>query len=88
MPAEPSTLAALRRAGIVSSQEIVAAIDAYMRDPAVGPYRFASGHTLDIPALVGTTLDRVEFTGQPGPQEKAYRTKVAAIIIAASPRLP
>ena len=83
-----STLADLRRAGIVHSQEIVAAIDAYMLDPAAGPYRFASGHSLDVLALVGPMLDRVEFTGQPGPQEKAYRTKVAAIIMAAYPSPP
>lgn len=50
MPAGPSTLADLRKAGIVSSFEIVAAIDAYMRDPAAGPYRFASGHSLEIAA--------------------------------------
>ena len=88
MPAEPSTLAALRRAGIVSSQEVVAAIDAYMRDPAVSPYPFTSGHSIDVPALVGTVLDRVEFTGQPGPQEKAYRMTVVEIIMASYPRLP
>ena len=55
MPAGPSTLADLRKAGIVSSFEIVAAIDAYMRDPAAGPYRFASGHSLDIAAIVDAT---------------------------------
>lgn len=82
MPAGPSTLADLRKAGIISSQEIVAAIDAYMRDPAVGPYRFASGHSLDLAAIVGATpsLERVE---RAGPQENAFRIALAAAIMAA-----
>jgi len=40
------TIADLRRAGRISSYEIVAAIDAYMDNPAVGPYRFTSDHAL------------------------------------------
>ncbi|MBE7182739.1 MAG: hypothetical protein INR71_16285, partial [Terriglobus roseus] len=55
MPAVPSTLADLRRSGTISSFEIVAAIDAYMRDPAGGPYRFPSGHTLDLAAIVAAS---------------------------------
>ena len=50
-----STIADLRKAGRISSQEIVA-IDAYMRDPAVGPYRFASGYSLDIAAIVALMI--------------------------------
>ncbi|XYD12694.1 hypothetical protein R1A27_34720 (plasmid) [Methylobacterium sp. NMS12] len=84
MPARPSTLADLRKAGIISSFEIVAAIDAYMRDPAAGPYRFPSGHSLDIAAIVDVTpaLDRVE---RAGPQEKTFRNALAAAIMAARP---
>ena len=48
--AEPSTTADLRRAGVISSQEVVEAIDAYLLDPTAGSYRFASGHSLDIAA--------------------------------------
>ncbi|MCJ2049096.1 hypothetical protein, partial [Methylobacterium sp. J-070] len=81
--ARPSTLADLRRAGIISSQEIVAAIDAYMRDPAAGPYRFPSGHSLDIAAIVkASALDRVK---RAGPQEKTFRNALATAIMAACP---
>ena len=84
MPAGPSTLAELRRKGIVSSIDIVAAIDAYMRDPAAGPYCFPSGHSLDIAAIVDASpaLDRVE---RAGPQEKTFRTALAAAVMAAHP---
>lgn len=87
MTAEPSTLAHLRKAGIVSSREIVAAIDAYMRDPGVGPYRFASGYSLDIAAIVAALpgLERVE---RAGPQEKMFRNGLAAAIMAAHPTPP
>ena len=87
MPSRPSTLADLRRAGIITSQEIVAAIDAYMRDPAAGPYRFASGHSIDIAALVNATpsLARVE---RAGPQEKTFRNGLANAIMAAHPTAP
>ena len=87
MPARPSTLADLRRTGLISSQEIVAAIDAYMRDPAAGPYRFPSGHTLDIATIVEATpaLRRVE---RAGPQEKTFRNGLATAIMAARPTAP
>ena len=88
MAARLSTLADLRRAGIVHSLEIVAAIDAYMMDPATGPYCFASGYSLDVPALVAPTLDREEFFRKFGPHEKAFRTKVAGIVMAAHPTPP
>jgi hypothetical protein len=88
MPTDVSTLADLRRADTIASLEVVAAIDAYMIDPAAGPYQFASGHSLDIPALVALVIDRKEFVGQSGLQVKAFRTKVAEIVMAAHPTLP
>lgn len=88
MPAGLSTLAELRRAGIVTSQEVVAAIDAYMRDPTADPYRFASGHSLDIPALVALTISPEQIAHRSGPQEKALRTAVAAVVMAAHPTPP
>lgn len=87
MPAGPSTLADLRKAGVINSLEIVAAIDVYMRDPVAGSYRFASGHSLDIAAIVDATpnLNRGEGAG---PQEKTFRNTVAAAIMAAHPTSP
>lgn len=51
MSATRPTLADLREAGTVTSLEIVAAIDAYIRNPAAGPYRFANGYSLDLAQL-------------------------------------
>ncbi|WP_091722178.1 hypothetical protein [Methylobacterium phyllostachyos] len=87
MLAGPSTLADLRKAGIVTSQEIVAAIDLYLRDPEAGPYRFASGYSIDIPALVNAT-PAFGAVDRSGPQEKAFRTVLAAAAMSAYPTAP
>ncbi|MCJ2065880.1 hypothetical protein MKK63_24695 [Methylobacterium sp. J-088] len=83
-----STVADLRRSGRISSHEIVAAIDLYMRDPAAGPYRFANGHSLDVAALVASSISPAEVANRAGPQEKTFRTAVAAIVMAAHPTPP
>jgi hypothetical protein len=87
MPSGPSTLADLRKAGVIGSREIVAAIDSYMLDPDAGPYRFPSGHSLDLAGIVDATpaLVRVE---RAGPQEKTFRNALAVAIMAACPIPP
>ncbi|MCJ2016693.1 hypothetical protein MKK84_04505 [Methylobacterium sp. E-065] len=87
MLAGPSTLADLRKAGIVSSQEVVAAIDLYLRDPAAGPYRFASGHSIDIATLVDPS-PASEKVARSRPLDAAIRTALAAAIMAAHPTPP
>ncbi|MCJ2048788.1 hypothetical protein [Methylobacterium sp. J-070] len=87
MQAGPSTLADLRKAGIISSQEIVAAIDVYLRDPLAGPYHFASGHSLDIARLVNATPAFGEVD-RSGPREKAFRTVLTAAVMSAQPTAP
>lgn len=87
MRAGPSTVADLRRAGIISSQEVVAAIDSYMRDPAAGPYRFTSGYSLDVAALVNASLAFAELDRFRS-VEAGIRTTLAAAIMAASPTPP
>lgn len=77
------TIADLRSTGAVRSSEIVAAIDRYMRDPATGSYRFTSGHSLDIGAVVATAPEIADARANPGPQEKAFRTAVAAAVMRA-----
>src|SRR5204862_323963 len=86
MPAKPLTLADLRKVGTITSYEIVAAIDAFIRDPASGPYRFASGHSLDIAAAVEASVNLAELMARPGPKEKAFRTAVTTIVMMALPR--
>ena len=58
-----------------------------MRDPAAGPYRFASGYSLDVVALVNASpafaeLDRFRSV------EAGIRTTLAAAIMAAQPAPP
>jgi hypothetical protein len=88
MPIQRSTLADLRRAGTISSTEIVTAIDLYMRDPSVGPYRFASGHSVDIAAAVAASPAASELKARPGPQEKTFRNAVTATVMAAHATSP
>jgi hypothetical protein len=87
MAAEPPTVADLRKAGTISSQEVVAGIDAYMRNPAAGPYRFVSGHSFDFAVLVNASpvfamLDRSR------PLWAAFRIALATVIMAAHPVAP
>ncbi|MGE8131484.1 hypothetical protein ACQKQD_31440 [Methylobacterium sp. NPDC080182] len=87
MPPGPSTLADLRKTGVITSREIVAAIEANMLDPGAGLHRFPSGHSLDLAGIVDATpaLARVE---RAGPQEKTFRNALAAAIMVASPTPP
>ena len=87
MPAEPSTLADLRKAGVITSREIVAAIDAYMLNPAAGAYRFPSGHSLDLASIVDAT-PALRCTERAGPKEKTFRNALAVAIMAAYPTWP
>lgn len=88
MPARPSTLANLRKAGLITSFEVVAAVDAYMRNPAAGPYRFTSGHSLDIAAAIAASAEFKAMAARPGPKEKTLRTAVTMVAMAALLTLP
>ncbi|GLS74612.1 hypothetical protein GCM10007890_66300 [Methylobacterium tardum] len=77
------TLADLRKAGTITSSEIVAAVDAYVHNPAAGPYRFASGHSLDIAAAVAMSEEFARMVARPGPKEKVFRTAVTTAAMSA-----
>ena len=83
MATEYLTLADLRRSGTITSSEIVAAVDAYVHNPAAGPYRFASGHSLDIAAAVATSELFAKMVARPGPKEKVFRTAVTTAAMSA-----
>jgi hypothetical protein len=87
MTADPRTVAELRKAGIISSREVVAAINAYMRAPSARPYRFASGHTLNLAALVNAS-QVFATAGRSRPLDAGIRTALAAAIMAARPTPP
>lgn len=52
MKSLPTTVDNLRGRGIVTEDEIWAATDAYLADPKMKPYQFASGHVLDVVAIL------------------------------------
>jgi hypothetical protein len=83
MATERLTLADLRKAGSITSSEIVSAVDAYVHNPSAGPYRFARGHSLDIAAAVATSEEFAKMAVRLGPKEKVFRTAVAAVIMSA-----
>ena len=67
MAADPRTVADLRKAGILSSQSIVAAISAYMYNLTAGPYRYASGNSPDVPAIVASAISPKDIASWPRP---------------------
>ena len=83
MAAQRPTLADLRKTGIISSTEIVAAVDHYMRDPQAGPYQFASGHSIDIAAAIAASPEFLKLKARPGPQKKTFRNAVTVTVMAA-----
>jgi len=86
--AKNPTLSDLRKAGTVTSFEIVAAVDAYIINPAAGPYRFASGHSLDIATVIGSSAEFAGMAARTGPKEKTFRTAVTTVAMRAEVMLP
>lgn len=83
MPHEPATVADLRETGIISTSEIVAAINHYVVDSTAGPYRFTSGHTIDVAAAVAASSEAFGFQNRRGPHEKVLRSAIATIVTTA-----
>jgi hypothetical protein len=88
MPVKDVTLADLRKAGTITSLEIVAAIDTYIIDSAAGPYRFASGHSLGIAKAIEASPEFAETVARSGPKEKTFRTAVTTVAMTAHLTLP
>ena len=82
------TVSELRKAGTITSLEIVAAVDAYVRGPTAGPYRFASGHSLSIAAALEASTNATELMARPGPKAKAFQNAITTTIMKARPTLP
>lgn len=82
------TLADLREAGTVTSLEIVALIDAYIRNPTAGPYRLANGYSLDLATALEASPEFIEMVARPGPKEKTFRTAVTTAAMTAHLTLP
>jgi hypothetical protein len=88
MVAKSLTLTDLRKAGTVTGVEIVAAIDAYVTNPALGPYCFASGHSLDIAKAIEASTEFAKMAARSGPKEKTLRLAVTTAAMSAEVNLP
>jgi hypothetical protein len=75
------TVADLCRSGRISSLEIVAAIDLYIRDATAAPYGFTSGYSLDVAAVAADVPRASETMAGLGRQDKAYRNTVAVMTV-------
>jgi len=52
-------------------------------DPAAGPYRFTSGHSLDMAKAIEASPGFAGMVSRPGPKEKTFRTAVTTVAMAA-----
>lgn len=52
MAKEPLSVSDLRRNAIITDDEITAATEAYLANPALRAFQFASGHILNVTAAV------------------------------------
>ncbi|MCJ2094480.1 hypothetical protein MKK67_18575 [Methylobacterium sp. J-072] len=85
---EYQTVADLRKAGTITSREIVAAVDTFMRNPHAGPYHFASGYSLDIAVAAVALAPAPEAKAGQGRQDKTYRNAVTVAVMLARPTPP
>jgi hypothetical protein len=85
---EHQNIAHLRKAGTITSQEIVAAVDTFMRNPYAGPYHFSSGHSLDIAVATVALAPAPEAKSGQGRQDKTYRNAVTVAVMLARPTPP
>jgi hypothetical protein len=83
MPAKHLTFADLRKAGTITSVEIVAAIDAYVTNSTTGPYCFASGHSVDIAKAINASCEFAKMVARSGPKEKTFRAAVTTVAMRA-----
>lgn len=83
MPPKHLTLADLRKAGTITSVEIVAAIGTYVTNPTAGPYCFASGHSVDIAKAIEASCEFAEMMARSGPKEKTFRAAVTTVAMRA-----
>jgi hypothetical protein len=89
MAAESSqTVGDLRRKAIVTDDEITAAADAYLADPNGGPFRYGSGHKLDLDAAVDAHRPAKAAVAVKGMKEAYQRTMIRTAIILAIPDAP
>ncbi|MGT2479543.1 hypothetical protein ACU4GR_13180 [Methylobacterium oryzae CBMB20] len=79
------TVGDLRRASEITDQEIDAAVDAYMADQKAEPFRFPSGHEIDVAAAVNAHPPSKAAVSDPDRTAKFRWTMVRTAILLAPP---
>ena len=85
MAKEIPSVGDLRRKSEVTDDEIDAAADAYVANPKAAPFRFASGHEVDLDAAVHAYPPTVAAVGDPDRRPKVKWTMVRTAILLAHP---
>ena len=86
--AEDPTIGELFKAKVVSDDEIAAAVDLFMREPAVSLFRFAEGYSLNVAAAVEAhpLVWARTIVANPGATEELRRAAVRTAILMARPQ--
>ena len=78
--AEPPTIGELLKAEVLASDEICAAVDAWLEKPDAGPYPVGGGYLLDLAAAVRShPFSNAVLSGghaTPSRKRKAVRTAI------------
>ncbi|MCJ2009223.1 hypothetical protein [Methylobacterium sp. J-092] len=82
--ADPTT-GDLIKAKTIASDELNAAVDAFMEDPTVRLFRFASGYTVDLAAAVKASRHARATLSEPTAKDGARRSAVRTAILLAWP---
>jgi hypothetical protein len=79
------TVSELRKAAEVTNDEIDAAAYAYLANPKARPFRFSSGHEIDLAVAVNAYLPAVAAVADPDRTPKFKWTMVRTAILLAHP---
>lgn len=79
------TIGQLRQDGVVTNAEIAAAVEAYLVNRKMPPFRFESGHVLDVAAAVNAHRQARAVMTEWEATEVYRRTIVRTAVILAKP---
>ncbi|MFK5595960.1 hypothetical protein ACFZ8E_02975 [Methylobacterium sp. HMF5984] len=78
----------LIKAKTIASDEVNAAVEAFLKGGAVGLFGFASGHTLDLAATVKASRHASATLSEPTAKDGARRLAVRTAILLGRPTAP
>lgn len=79
------TVSELRKSAEIKNEDIDAAPYAYLANPKAAPFRFSSGHEIDLAAAVGAYRPAVAAVADPDRTPKLKWTMVRTAILLAYP---